>query len=137
MTIGPDSRATASTFRTLLRGLLRRCPRCGNGPLFERWYTIADRCSACDLDFVKSDSDTWAFMYISTAGLTGVIVLGMLILRPERMWVGWSVVLPVALALIVGSLPFRKGLAMAIEHVVDRRVERDLIEPPRQDRHDS
>lgn len=133
MTTLPDSPRAATTLRTLVRGLLRRCPRCGVGPLFERWYTIADRCTHCDLDFVKSDSDTWAFMYISTAGLTGFIVLGMLIVRPERMWVGWSVVLPVALVLIVGSLPFRKGLAMAIEHVVDRRVERDVIEPTRSD----
>lgn len=136
MTTDSNPRGDASTIRTLLRGLLRRCPRCGKGPLFESWYTIADRCNACDLNFVKSDSDTWAFMYISTAGLTGFIVLGMLILKPERVWVGLSVVLPAALALIVGSLPFRKGLAMAIEHVVDRRVERGLIEPARPDRHD-
>lgn len=33
-----------------------RCPRCGNGPLFRGFLTVADRCAACGLDLKSADS---------------------------------------------------------------------------------
>jgi uncharacterized protein (DUF983 family) len=33
--------------RLLGRGLARRCPLCGGGGLFHRWFTIRDRCPRC------------------------------------------------------------------------------------------
>src|ERR1044071_8255668 len=55
------------------RGLAKRCPRCGDGPIFRRWYTLHHQCSACQLPFESSEGDTWAFMYLSTAFMTGLI----------------------------------------------------------------
>jgi len=63
------------------------------------------------------EGDTWAFMYISTAGITGVFVAVMLLVRPPQVWIGQLIVLPLALLLIGGSLPFRKGLAIAIDYL--------------------
>lgn len=37
-------------------GLRCRCPRCGVGPLFDGFLTLADRCSVCDLDLKSADS---------------------------------------------------------------------------------
>jgi uncharacterized protein (DUF983 family) len=37
-------------------GLRCRCPRCGDGPLFAGFLSVADRCAACGLDFAKVDS---------------------------------------------------------------------------------
>ncbi|MGD8809778.1 MAG: DUF983 domain-containing protein [Gammaproteobacteria bacterium] len=37
-------------------GLTCRCPRCGIGPLFDGFLTLADRCSACGLDLKSADS---------------------------------------------------------------------------------
>lgn len=61
-------------------------------------------------------------MYISTACLTGMIVVGMLLIRPDNFWVGRSMVLVIALTVIAGSLPYRKGVAIAIEYLVERKM---------------
>ncbi len=67
-----------------------------------------------------AEGNTWAFMYISTAAMTGLIVAVMILVRPDSLWKGQAVVFPVALVLIVGSLPHRKGLAIALEFLVER-----------------
>jgi hypothetical protein len=71
-------------------------------------------------------------MYISTAFLTGLIVVGMLLIRPEHPWVGRGAVLPLALIVVVGSLPYRKGVAVALEYLVERKME-DPTAPDRAD----
>ena len=104
-----------------VRGLRRRCPRCGVGSLFNGWYTVRPECSVCRLDFEACQSNTWAFMYLSTAFLTGLFFVVMLLIRPASVLAGRAVVFVAGLAIIVGSLPFRKGLAMALEFVIDNR----------------
>ena len=37
-------------------GLACRCPRCGAGPLYDGLLTVAEKCSACRLDFGPHDS---------------------------------------------------------------------------------
>ncbi len=111
----------ADVFPTLLRGLRKRCPRCGRGRLFCRWYTLSDRCGTCGLEHQLADGNTWAFMYISTAALTGTIVLGMFLFAPPSLALGRAVVFPAVLLLIGGSLPYRKGVAIAIEYLVEQR----------------
>lgn len=62
-------------------------------------------------------------MYLSTAGITGVIVVGMLLMPPENPWLGRGVVLGTALALILGTLPLRKSMGIAVEYLVDLRSD--------------
>ncbi len=62
-------------------------------------------------------------MYLSTAGITGLIVVGMLLLTPENRWLGRGVVLGFAIALILGTLPIRKSVGIAIEYLVDLRSD--------------
>jgi uncharacterized protein (DUF983 family) len=40
----------------LVAGLGCRCPRCGRGPLFAGYLTIAPACSVCGLSFANSDT---------------------------------------------------------------------------------
>jgi uncharacterized protein (DUF983 family) len=98
------------------RGLRRRCPQCGVGRLFVHWYTLAESCSVCGLPFTVNEGNTWAFMYLGTGFLTGLILVAMLIFRPGVVWLGQIGVVATAVLLIVGSLPVRKGLAMAIDY---------------------
>ncbi len=59
----------------LRRGLRKRCPHCGEGPLFSGWSQV-DRCSSCGLVFVRNPGDTWAFTLIGDrVPLAGMIVL--------------------------------------------------------------
>jgi hypothetical protein len=64
-------------------------------------------------------------MYFTTALLTGVVILPMLFLAPPDGWTARVIVLPIALVLILGTLPARKGIAIAIEYLVDRRMAHD------------
>ena len=105
--------------RALCRGLRRRCPRCGEASIFERWYTLREHCPDCGFAIHRVDSDTWAFMYVSTAGLTGVFVLAMLLVAPTHLFTARIITVLMALPVIVGSLPIRKGLAVALEYVLD------------------
>ena len=107
------------SFRTaLMRGIRGSCPRCGRARIFKRWFTIHPKCLSCGLDFESLQPDTWAFMYITTAGMTGLIVVVMLLIRPSNLFVGRVVLVCASASLIVGTLPYRKGLAIAIESFI-------------------
>lgn len=54
-------------------------------------------------------------MYVTTAMITGFFIVALFFVRPAQTRVGQLVVLALALLVIVGSLPFRKGVAIAIE----------------------
>jgi uncharacterized protein (DUF983 family) len=98
-----------------------RCPRCGRGRLFARGYRLRERCQACGLALGRYAHDTWAMMYFSTAGLTGVVLIGLIVARPHNRPLGRVVLGTAALTLIVLSLPFRKGVAIAVNWLVETR----------------
>jgi uncharacterized protein (DUF983 family) len=115
--------------RILMHALRKRCPRCGRGELFARWYTLHERCDACDLVFEASEGSTWAFMYVTTAAITGLIIVAMLLIHAGGNWVWRLLVLPVALVAITGTLPIRKSLAIALEYVMDIWFDRHETPP--------
>jgi uncharacterized protein (DUF983 family) len=39
----------------LLRGLVRHCPRCGGGKLFQNWLTMKPRCPRCGMCFEREE----------------------------------------------------------------------------------
>lgn len=65
----PPVTAERPRLRTLVfRGLMKTCPRCGGGPLFERWTRVRDRCPACDLQYLEDRGDPWAFLVLIDRG---------------------------------------------------------------------
>ena len=104
----------------LIRGLRGRCPRCGKAPLFQGWNRLHERCAVCGLDIEARSGDTWFFMYMSTAGLTGAIVVTMFLLRPRVLWIGQLLVMVAAVLLIGLSLQLRKGVAIALDYLMTR-----------------
>jgi uncharacterized protein (DUF983 family) len=104
----------------IFHGARRRCPRCGRGRLFDGWYTLRPQCAECGLNFDAVQDNTWAFMYVTTAMLTGVIIVALFFLAPRVVLTGQIFVGLAALALIVGTIPRRKGVAMAVEFILDR-----------------
>ena len=58
----------------LRRGLRKRCPHCGEGPLFSGWAQ-RERCTVCGLVFTRNPGDTWAFTIIGDRLPIGAIVL--------------------------------------------------------------
>jgi uncharacterized protein (DUF983 family) len=118
-----DRSADAPSIATvLLRGLAMRCPRCGGSSLYEGLLRLRARCEACRLDYAALGHDTWALIYLSTAGLTGVVVVGMLMIQPLDRLMGRFVLIAVAATLIPATLPLRKGVALAINYLIELKL---------------
>src|SRR5438552_10952636 len=100
------------------RAIRLRCPRCGEGKIFRRVLTYSEytNCPRCGLRY-DPRGESLAFMYVSTAFLTGVMVIVMLLMHPESIASGRTVVIPIALALYVFTLPVRKALAIALNYL--------------------
>lgn len=104
--------------QTLLRGLRRRCPRCGEGELFRRWLEIHDRCSHCGLVYQPDHGDIWLFLLITDRIplLFGIAVV----------YFGFSMeswIAPVgfffAMAVpLIATVRQRQGLAIALDYLV-------------------
>lgn len=112
---------TKPGIRTLIaRGLQKRCPRCGQGEIFERWHQVKPACEICGLKLQEREGNCWGFMYVSTAVLTGFFFIAMLLYRPPSLLTGRIALFSGGLLLIGLTLPYRKSLALALDYLVDR-----------------
>ena len=86
-------------------GLRGRCPRCGEGHLFDGFLAFRPSCEVCEQDFTAFDSaDGPAFFVMSIVGLVVVgLALWMEITYEPPVWVH---------ALVAGSLSI--GLSLAL-----------------------
>jgi uncharacterized protein (DUF983 family) len=114
--------------RTALgRGLRKRCPHCGEGPLFSGWSHI-ERCSVCGLVFVGNPGDTWAFAIfgdrLPLAAMIVVVYFGAGRLPP----VLGLIALVVLGALVVWTAPNRWGAGIAL-HYLSRMYWSDPADP--------
>lgn len=86
-------------------GLAGRCPRCGQGKLFNGFLKVADRCSVCGLDLSKADSaDGPAFF---------IMLLVPALIIPIAMWVEFSYQPPLWLHGLLWT-PLIIGLSVAL-----------------------
>lgn len=72
-----------------MRGLRKRCPRCGDRRIFRAWFRLRERCPRCDLRFEKEEG-----------GFLGAMTLNYLFAV-----VVWLVALGSALAATVPDVP--------------------------------
>ena len=105
-------------FRTALRrGWSKRCPHCGEGPLFSGWAHHLERCSHCGLVFERNSGDTWAFTIIGDripiAILIGVIYFGVV---RQHFALGIAMIVG-ALVWIVWTAPNRWGVGIALHYL--------------------
>ena len=102
----------------LLRGLRRRCPRCGEGQLFRRGLKTYDRCSECNLLYQRDYGDTLMFMMLTDRLpiLIGVIAVYFLGFRSNNLWITISFLLAMS-APLIATLRNRQGLALAMVYL--------------------
>ena len=83
----------------LRTGLACRCPRCGQGPLFQGFLTLRPACPVCGLDYGFADpADGPAFFVMTGVGLAvGVLFLWMEIALRPPIWVHFILTLPLFL----------------------------------------
>ena len=61
--------------RMLIRGVLRRCPLCGGGDVFESFFTVKPRCPRCNFPIHREEGH-----WIGAIGMNTVVSFGTLLL---------------------------------------------------------
>jgi len=96
----------------LRRGLTKRCPHCGEGPLFEGWSHHIDRCPVCGLVYERNPGDTWAFTIIGDR-LPIAAIIALIYFGWGRMPIALGLLIVTALgALLVWTAPNRWGVGI-------------------------
>ncbi len=57
------------------RGLLKRCPLCGTGGLFTRWFRMKERCPGCGYLFEREEGFFLGAYVINLAIAQGLVIL--------------------------------------------------------------
>ncbi|GJQ26244.1 MAG: hypothetical protein HBSAPP02_12760 [Phycisphaerae bacterium] len=98
-------------------GAPRRRPR-----LLAWHHPVREYCLACDLPLRRREPDTWLFMYVSMALITGLYLIAMLWVfpAPSRPWLGRSLIAASALCLYLVTAPVRKALSLGLDYWVER-----------------
>lgn len=94
---------------SLKTGLRCACPRCGQGKLFDGLLKFQDRCSACDFDFGRLNTDDGAAFFVIVLYSALILPLAawfQFALEPP-IWVHFLVWVPI---IIVGSIVLMRHL---------------------------
>jgi uncharacterized protein (DUF983 family) len=101
-----------------IAGLLCRCPRCGEGPLYAGFLTLRGRCPRCGLDYGFADpADGPAFFIMLAVGLivTGGALIVEIVWSPPY-WVHAAIWIPLAIVLSLTILRPAKALLVALQY---------------------
>jgi uncharacterized protein (DUF983 family) len=102
---------------TVRRGLRGRCPRCGEGALFQRWIKTHERCSACQLQYQKNYGDIWIFIIlmdrIPVVFALAALYFGFRVSGPAE-----AIAFFLALAIpLIATMRQRQGVALALDYL--------------------
>jgi uncharacterized protein (DUF983 family) len=113
-------KTTTSRALMMWRGATRRCPRCGTGHLFRRWFSMVPVCPGCGIKFEREQGYWTGAIAVNTVIIGGlftiVFVTTMILTVPDIPWV--SVLMAVIPIMTIGPLlafPFSKTLWVAID----------------------
>jgi uncharacterized protein (DUF983 family) len=99
-------------------GMRGRCPRCGEGRLFNGFLEVAPRCPACGLDFSFADSGDGPAVFIMM--IVGFIVVGLALFVEFTFsppyWVHAVLWIPLVIGLSLGLLRPLKGFLIAQQY---------------------
>jgi uncharacterized protein (DUF983 family) len=123
---GEEDYAPQSPYST---GLAGRCPRCGQGKLFQGFITPAPRCAACGLDFGFAEAGDGPAVFVIL--LAGFLIVGLalwteLTFEPP-IWVHFVIFLPLTLLVCLGLLRPLKGTLIALQY--RNKAEQGRLDP--------
>jgi uncharacterized protein (DUF983 family) len=119
-----DTERLPSPFAT---GIMCRCPRCGEGPLFRGFLTTHPRCESCGLDFSFFEGSEGPAVFIIL--IVGVVIVGAaalteMLFHPHplmhlALWIPGTIILSLAL-----MRPFKAiMIALQYHHFVHEKTE--------------
>jgi uncharacterized protein (DUF983 family) len=119
---------SAVAWEALGRGWRKRCPHCGEGPLFSGWSHHLDRCTRCGLVYERNPGDTWAFTVIGDRLPIGALVAAIYFgVARSHLLIG-AMLFAIVAVLVVWTAPNRWGVGIAL-HYLSRRYFGDPDDP--------
>ena len=114
--------------RVLWWGMTRRCPRCGQGHLFRRYFTLVPDCPRCGLHFEREQgyfAGALAVNLIVTGGLFAVVFVALVAATVPHVPVLplLAVLVPIVVVVPIVYYPFSKTVWMAIDHAFLMRLD--------------
>jgi uncharacterized protein (DUF983 family) len=102
----------------LRAALLGVCPRCGKGKLFAGYLSVAQRCSACGLDYANFDAGDGPAVFVIL--IVGALVAGGALIVEVNFqppyWVHAVIWLPATIILTFVFLRLAKALLLALQY---------------------
>ena len=100
------------------RGLLGRCPRCGEGHLFQGFLTLRPACEHCGLSYGFADAGDGPAVFVILIGGFIVVFAALItefVYQPPY-WVHAALWIPLILLVTLGPLRPMKGLLIALQY---------------------
>jgi len=100
------------------RGLRGRCPRCGEGRLFQGFLSLRPACERCGLDFSFADAGDGPAVFVILIGGFIVVFAALMteIFFQPPYWLHAALWLPLILAVTLAPLRMIKGLLIALQY---------------------
>jgi uncharacterized protein (DUF983 family) len=99
-------------------GLKGRCPRCGEGRLFDGFLAVGKGCTNCGLDYSYADAGDGPAVFVIL--IIGFIMVGLALwtevnLNPP-LWVHLVIWLPLTVVLALTALRLIKGVLLTLQY---------------------
>ena len=124
-----DESAAYPPVEPIRAGLLGRCPRCGQGPLFDGFLAMAPRCNACGLDYGFADAGDGPAAFVIL--IVGFVVVGLAlwieVSYGPPLWLHFVLWVPLTIALALAALRAIKGVLITLQYAnkaAEGRAER-------------
>lgn len=111
------------------RGLRGRCPRCGEGRLFQGFLSLRSACEHCGLNYGFADSGDGPAVFVILIGGAIVVFAALIteVVYQPPYWVHAALWLPLILIVTLAPLRLIKGLLIALQYhhkAAEGRLER-------------
>lgn len=95
-----------------------RCPRCGEGRLFDGWLKVAPGCGACGLDYstIQTGDGPATFIMQIAGFLVGFSALFVEIRFHPPMWLHLALWIPLVIALSLALMRPGRGLMIGLQY---------------------
>jgi len=129
----PAAPGSVGVLRAVLRGLFKRCPRCGASGIFDGWFHLRERCPRCELQFQREEGGFLGAMTInySVAAIIWipVLIIGFATTSPAPPVLTLTLI-SIAIMVVIPVLfyPNSKATWAAVEYLVSESEE--LAEDP-------
>lgn len=112
------SEASANIYQPVLRGLRGRCPRCGEGKLFQSFLALRPSCTHCGLDYNFADAGDGPAVFVILIGGALVVFAALIteVVYQPPYWLHAALWLPMILLVTLAPLRLIKGVLITLQY---------------------